>query len=369
MVKLFLLLFIFFSINAFSQINNKSYSEILNKFVKDGLVNYEEIKNDKNFQEYLNQLSDTNVDELSSNDAKLAYWINVYNAFTIKVIIDNYPVESITDLNWGGMAIAQVLGKTIWHKEFIKINSKTFSLNDIEHEIIRKKFNEPRIHFALVCAAISCPELRNEAYSQSKLEEQLNDQAKNFLNNKSKNQFNLQNKTAHISKIFDWYGDDFGKDDKSILLYFTKFIYDDSIVKSIKGNPGEWKIEFMDYNWCLNKKKTKMTDDRCVFDLDTIKGWFLSLGKNYNVNPWIFGGIYVGAIPFFTLCVGWIISNYRKNKSIVLPSLLTGFFFISAYLYLIIVGENVPWWVYGIVVLMIAYGTYSTIKKIRKRYN
>jgi hypothetical protein len=98
---------------------------------------------------------------------------------------------------------------------------------------------------------------------------------------------------------------------------------------------------------------------------ETFKEWFLSLGDKYNVNPYIFGGIYVGAIPFFFLCLSWTIKNIKKKKSIVLPVLLTGFFFISAYLYLIIAGKNIPVWVYVFIGLMVVYGIYSTIKKIK----
>ncbi len=101
--------------------------------------------------------------------------------------------------------------------------------------------------------------------------------------------------------------------------------------------------------------------------LEMTKDWFLSLGEQYGVNPIIFGSIYVGAIPFFTLSLGWLVKNYRKGKSIVVPGLSTTFFFISAYLYLIIAGKNVPWWVYGVVVLLVVGGAYSTIQKIRKR--
>jgi len=100
---------------------------------------------------------------------------------------------------------------------------------------------------------------------------------------------------------------------------------------------------------------------------EIFKNWFLSLGEKYNVNPYIFGGIYVGAIPFFFLCLGWTIRKIRKKKSFALPLLLTGFFFISAYLYLIIVGKNIPVWVYFFIGLMIAYGIFSTIKKINAK--
>jgi hypothetical protein len=100
---------------------------------------------------------------------------------------------------------------------------------------------------------------------------------------------------------------------------------------------------------------------------EIFKDWFLSLGQKYNVNPYIFGGIYVGAIPFFFLCLAWTIKNIKHKKSFVLPLLLTGFCFISAYLYLIIVGKNIPVWVYIFIGLMISYGIYSTIKKIKAK--
>lgn len=95
--------------------------------------------------------------------------------------------------------------------------------------------------------------------------------------------------------------------------------------------------------------------------------WFMGLGEEYGVNPIIFGSIYVGAIPFFTLSIGWLVRNYRQDRSIVLPSLAATFCFISAYLYLMIAGQNVPWWVYGIVVIMVIYGAYSTYRKVKSR--
>ncbi len=100
---------------------------------------------------------------------------------------------------------------------------------------------------------------------------------------------------------------------------------------------------------------------------EVFKEWFLRLGENYNVNPYIFGGIYVGAIPFFFLCLSWTIKNVRAKKPIVFPALLTGFFFISAYLYLLLAGKNIPIWVYIFIAIMIVYGLYSTIQTINKK--
>lgn len=95
--------------------------------------------------------------------------------------------------------------------------------------------------------------------------------------------------------------------------------------------------------------------------------WFMGLGEEYGVNPIIFGSIYVGAIPFFTLSLAWLVKNYRSKRSVVLPFISTVFFFISAYLYLIIAGQNVPWWVYGIVILLIIYGAYTTVLKVKSK--
>ncbi|MCZ6693474.1 MAG: hypothetical protein O6939_06185 [Bacteroidetes bacterium] len=100
---------------------------------------------------------------------------------------------------------------------------------------------------------------------------------------------------------------------------------------------------------------------------EAFKDWFLGLGSQYGVDPIIFGSIYLGAIPFFTLSLAWLVKNIRSKKSIVLPVLSTGFFFVSAYLYLVIVGRNIPLWVYIFIVGLILFGIYSTIKKVKKR--
>ena len=100
---------------------------------------------------------------------------------------------------------------------------------------------------------------------------------------------------------------------------------------------------------------------------ETFTEWFLSLGDQYGVNPIIFGSIYVGAIPFFTVSVAWLVRNLRRRQSIVLPALSASFFFVSAYLYLLVVGHNIPFWVYGFIAAMIAYGVYATVRKIQRQ--
>lgn len=100
---------------------------------------------------------------------------------------------------------------------------------------------------------------------------------------------------------------------------------------------------------------------------EQVYSWFMSLGDQYGVNPLIFGLIYIGAIPFFTLSIAWLVRNYRRGLSIVLPVLSATFFFISAYLYLMVAGENVPWWIYAVVILMLVYGAWSTYQKVKIR--
>ena len=246
------LLLVVVLVDKISAQDNQLYSNILKRSVKDGLVDYKNLVDDKQLDKYLQQLSETNPDNLSKNE-KLAFWINAYNAFTIQIVRDNYPIESINELSTGGRIIGHLLGKTVWDKVFITINNKNYSLNDIEHKILRK-MDEPRIHFAIVCASISCPELLNEAYEADKIDAQLESQAIIFLNDESRNQFAIENRKASISEIFNWFGEDFGKDDKEILQYVSKFL-PVSVRTDIKQNVKQWEVSFKDYNWNLNEIK------------------------------------------------------------------------------------------------------------------
>jgi len=230
------------------------FTQILNDYVHNGLVNYIKLKDDNRLDKYLNQLENTNPENLLTNEDKLVFWINVYNAFTLKFIIDEYPVESINDLHWGGLYLGSLLGTTVWDDEKIVINGKRLSLNNIEHDITRKKFNEEKVHFAMVCASYSCPPLRNEAYEGFKLSKQLNEQARSFFNDETKNKFDLKERAAHLSKILDWYSSDFGNNDESILLYVSQFL-DSEIADDIRKNTSQWEIDYLSYNWDLNEIK------------------------------------------------------------------------------------------------------------------
>jgi hypothetical protein len=230
------------------------FTKILNDYVRNGLVNYNKLKDDTRLDKYLNQLENTSPDDLQADEDKLAFWINAYNAFTLKFIIEEYPIESINSLHWGGLYLGSLLGTTVWDDEKIVINGARLSLNNIEQDIARKKFNEERVHFAMVCASYSCPPLRNEAYEGFKLSEQLNEQARLFFNDETKNKFDLKERTAHLSKILDWYSSDFGNDTQSILLYLSQFL-DSEIADDIRKNTSQWEINHLSYNWDLNEIK------------------------------------------------------------------------------------------------------------------
>lgn len=255
-MKIFVFVILLFNYMIVAQeIDHKQFSNILEKYNYNGNVDYKALVGNEEFGNYLKQLSSINPNDLESPDEKLAFWINVYNAFTIKAIVDNYPVESINDLHSGGRILGHILSTTVWDDDFIVVNDKEYSLNDVEHKILRKEFKEPRIHFAIVCASISCPQLRNEAFTSSEIEEQLQDQATQFFNDKTKNSFDVENKTANLSKIFDWFDEDFGDNDDEVLLFVSKFI-DEKIKLDIEKNLEDWSIDYLDYDWGLNEYKT-----------------------------------------------------------------------------------------------------------------
>ena len=212
--------------------NHGTFDRLLKKYVNgQGRVNYKGFKSEeKAFNDYLTQLSKNQPTAADSKAEQMAFWINAYNAYTIRLILDNYPLKSIKDIG------------EPWKKVFIPIGGEKMSLDNIEHGILRKKFDDPRIHFALVCASISCPPLRPEAYSAARLSAQLDDQARDFLNNPGKNK--ISPASAQLSSYFDWYKDDWNANGQSVVKWVNKYsktkITDDT------------KIGFMDYNWNLN---------------------------------------------------------------------------------------------------------------------
>jgi hypothetical protein len=221
-------------------IKHNLWDSLLQKHVTPGgLVDYKGfIEDSTRLNRYLDLLSRNHPNEKNwSRDERLAYWINAYNAFTVKLIVDHYPVGSIKDIKNGVPFV-----NTVWDIKFIKIEDRTYDLNNIEHGIIRPKFEEPRIHFAVNCAAQSCPKLQNFAYTADRLDEQLTQSAKEFLANDRKNKVS-QNK-VELSKIFTWYGGDFKTDGRSIIEYINQYA-------PIQVDENA-TVSYLDYNWGLN---------------------------------------------------------------------------------------------------------------------
>lgn len=218
------------------------WNNLLQKHTTDGQVDYLGFKYDeKILDSYLLALSRIDVENIDRNE-ELAIYINGYNAYTIKLILDNFkkgkPVKSIKDI--GG------LFSSPWSIEFTNIAGERLSLNDIENEIIRPRFKEKRIHFAVNCASISCPPLINVAYLPSKLDRQLEKQTREFVQTNKLNYF--QGSTLYVSKIFKWYREDF---DDDIISFFL--LYGSSKMKNeLSAQKNQVKIKFLPYDWQLN---------------------------------------------------------------------------------------------------------------------
>jgi hypothetical protein len=234
-----------------ADVDHGLYTEILKAYVRGGHVKYAALCSDERLPEYLERLESVEPKDLSSDAERLAFWMNAYNAFTLKVICDDYPIDSINDLHFGGRIVGSLLNKTVWDRAFIRIAGDELSLNDIEHKIIRERFDDARIHFALVCAAVSCPPLRTEAYVAERLDEQLNNQGRSFMQDPAKNRFDLTNKVAHLSRILDWYSEDFGSNRAEVLLALTPFLPKE-IAEAITDDPESWRVSYLDYDWGLN---------------------------------------------------------------------------------------------------------------------
>ncbi|WP_304516789.1 DUF547 domain-containing protein [Cecembia rubra] len=222
--------------------NHQVFDAFLKKFVSDeGIVNYKGMVQQRaDLEIYLNALSQNPPDRKTWSKAEqLAYWINAYNAFTLKLILDHYPIKSIQDIK---PKYPIPLVNTVWHMEFFKIGGKPASLDEIEHKILRKEFEEPRIHFAINCASFSCPILSKDAYFPEKLEEQLDKAARRFINDSKRNKISADK--VNISKIFSWFGEDFTRKG-NLIEYLNRY-------STVRISP-KAKINYLDYDWSLNE--------------------------------------------------------------------------------------------------------------------
>ncbi len=220
-----------FDWSPFQAILDKYLSEGEYQGVQAALVDYKPLTKDRAFDQIGKELAKYNPNNLNREE-KLVFYINAYNYFAMKVIVDNYPIESIRDVG--------NIFRPVWKRDVGKINREEVTLHQIEHEILRE-MDEPRIHFAIVCSSMSCPDIRNEVYSVAKLNEQLDEQVRAFLDNSTKGAIIKQGE-LHVSQIFDWFEEDFesyGGVTPFLAKYDAKYAeYDD--------------LEWLKYNWTLN---------------------------------------------------------------------------------------------------------------------
>ncbi|MEM1041522.1 MAG: DUF547 domain-containing protein [Bacteroidota bacterium] len=231
--------------------DHSAFTAVLAEVVDErGLVDYAALTADPApLDAYLADLAATDPSNLADAD-RLAFWLNVYNACTLKLIADNYPVGSIRDVVEGAFV---PLVNTPFKVEFVVVGGETRTLDKVEHGIIRPEFGEPRIHFALVCAAVSCPPLRAEAYAGDLLDAQLDDQARRFLANPDKNRVPAGDETIALSKIFDWFSGDFGEGPTGLQAFLAPY-FDGAVRETLEA--GGYDVNYLPYDWSLNDTAT-----------------------------------------------------------------------------------------------------------------
>jgi len=240
------------------QIDHAPWDALLRKYVdKDGYVNYTawhaSDADRQSLSRYLNALSQADPRARTSKDAKLAFWINAYNAVTVHGILREFPTTSIRNHT------ARLFGYNIWKDLQIYVGGKPYSLENIEHQHLRK-MGEPRIHFAIVCASIGCPRLLNQAYTTSDVQDQLEANAKDFFSRRQNFRYDPQARTFHLSAILNWFDADFGAGKPAQLKTIAKWLPNDAARTAALTNAVG--ISYLDYNWNLNDQKSRRTARR-----------------------------------------------------------------------------------------------------------
>ncbi len=203
-------------------------------------VNYKNLKDDLEFEKLVSRLDSALLDSFKSRDEKLVFWINAYNILAAKMVADHFPVKSIKDVG--------SIFKSVWNKAAGRVAGKERTLNEIEHEILRN-MDEPRIHVAIVCASISCPDLRLEAFKVERLNEQLDDQFEKFLKSAEKGmKIDEDRNKVYLSSIFKWFEEDF-ESRGGVLKYISKYVSPEAAGK-LKNS--SIKISYLQYNWDIN---------------------------------------------------------------------------------------------------------------------
>jgi len=218
--------------------NHETLNGLLRMYVSDaGVVSYGALKrHEKILDRYLEEISAAKVSQLTRYE-KTALYINAYNAFTLKLIVENEGIQSIKD----------IAENKRWKAKRWKIGRRSVSLDELEHEILRKHFFDPRLHFVLVCAAAGCPPLRNEVYAGDKLIEQMEDQSIRFFASPLNLYQDSNASEIHVSELLDWYRDDFGASKQSRISYWQKYF-----PEKLKVNPETVQLNYIKYDWSLN---------------------------------------------------------------------------------------------------------------------
>lgn len=246
------------------------YNDVLQQHVNaEGFVDYASLKAEREpLDRFIAALGSVNEPELQSwsTERRLAFWMNAYNAITLKYIIDNYPIKKgglISGALYPENSIRQIDG--VWTELTTPVAGTALTLDHIEHEILRKDFKEPRIHMAINCASIGCPPLRSEAFVAERLDEQLDDQTKRFLTSPDKFRIDRDNDDVYLSPIFDWFGEDFvpayaPEDDSfadhseklAAVLNFVSGYVSETDAHYLRHN--DYDVAFSDYDWSLNEQ-------------------------------------------------------------------------------------------------------------------
>lgn len=232
---------IFTIVLVFSLISIQAQTSVFNNLLQQhvdtqGNVNYKGLQKDvAKLDSYLAYLEKTQPEKSWSAAKIKAFWVNAYNAYTIKLILDHYPLKSIMKI--------KKKGKDAWNIPFAKVGGKTYTLNHIEHEILRKNYDDPKIHVGVNCASASCPQLGNFAFTEANYEAKTDELMKKFINDPKRNQ--LSAKKVQISQIFNWFKGDFTK--QGSLIDFLNKYSNTPIHKNAK-------VRFLTYDWSLNGK-------------------------------------------------------------------------------------------------------------------
>lgn len=243
---------------SMDSVDHSSWDKLLRKYVdQDGYVNYKNwhgsAPDRQALMEYLNALSQAKPEARSSKDSKLAFWINSYNAVTIHGILREYPTSSIRNHT------ARLFEYNIWKDLQLYVGGKPYSLEAIEHQILRK-MSEPRIHFAIVCASIGCPRLLNKAYTAEKVQPQLETNAKDFFSRSQNFRYDAPQKRFYLSSILKWFAEDFGSNQTSQLRTISQWLPDKAV--QIAAQSGKASVSYLDYNWNLNDQASRQVARR-----------------------------------------------------------------------------------------------------------